>query len=90
MDRRFFPHVEYNFNVLKDKPIIDISYNYNYHKFLSFIDAECSGRTKDGITYSSNYPNLLYNVSIRPVACPLVTFDEVGSYNKPKQSYLAK
>ena len=53
------------------------------------------GSAKTGITYLSKYPDQFTNVSIRPVARPLVmskTFsavNEVESHNKSRQSDLA-
>ena len=55
-----------------DRPLITISYNYNAQKVLSLIVTDNAGSTKTGITYLSNYPDQFTNVSIRPVAKPLV------------------
>ena len=54
------------------RPLIDVGYKYNARKVLSFIVTDNAGSTKTGITYLSKYPDQFTNVSICPVACPLV------------------
>ena len=54
------------------RPLIAIGYKYNSRKVLSFIVTDNAGSTKTGITYLSKYPDQFTNVSILPVACPLV------------------
>ena len=54
------------------RPLIAIGYKYNARKVLSFIVTDNAGITKTGIPYLSNYPDQFTNVSIRPVACPVV------------------
>ena len=49
-----------------------IGYKYNVRKVLSFIVMDNAGSTKTGIPYLSKYPDQFTNVSIRPVARPLV------------------
>ena len=77
------------------RPLIAIGYKYNARKVLSFIVTVNAGSKKTGIPYLSKYPDQFTNVVIRPVARPLVmskTFsavNEVESYNKSRQSYLA-
>ena len=65
--------------VLRSKPmvprgrrLISIGYKYNARKVLSFIVTDNTRSTKTGITYLSKYPDQCTNVSIRPVARPLV------------------
>ena len=54
------------------RTLIDIGYKYNTRKVLSFIVKDNSGSTKTVIPYLSKYPDQFTNVSIRPVARPLV------------------
>ena len=54
------------------RPLIDIGYKYNARKVLSFIVTDNAGSTKTGIPYLSKYPDQFTNVSIRPVARPVV------------------
>ena len=54
------------------RPLIAIGYKYNARKVLYFIVTENSGITKTGIPYLSKYPDQFTNVSICPVACPVV------------------
>ena len=65
--------------VLRSKPmvpggrtLIAIGYKYNARKVLSFIVTDNAGSTKTGIPYLSKYPDQFTNVSICPVARPLV------------------
>ena len=65
--------------VLRSKPMVSggrqliaIGYKYNARKVLSFIVTDNSGSTNTGIPYLSKYPDQFTNVSIRPVARPLV------------------
>ena len=53
-------------------PLIAICYRYNARNVLSFIVTDNTGSTKTGIPYLSKYPDKFTNVSIRPVARPLV------------------
>ena len=53
-------------------PLIDIGYKYNARKVLSFNVTDNAGSAKTSIPYLSNYPDQFTNVSIRPVARPLV------------------
>ena len=54
------------------RPLIAIGYKYNARKVLSFIVTDNSGSTKTGIPYLSKYPDQFTNVSICPVARPVV------------------
>ena len=54
------------------RPLIAIGYKYNERKVLSFIVTDNTGITKNGIPYLSKYPDQFTNVSIRPVARPIV------------------
>ena len=54
------------------RPCIAIGYKYNARKVLSFIVTENAGSTKTGIPYLSKCPDQFTNVSILPVARPLV------------------
>ena len=56
-----------------DRPLIAIDCKYNAQKVLSFIVTDNAGITKTGITYLSRYPDQFTNVTICPVARPLVT-----------------
>ena len=77
------------------RPLIAVGYKYNARKVLSFIVTDNAGRTKNGIPYLSKYPDQFTNVSIRPVARPVVmsknisAVNEVDSHNKSRQSDLA-
>ena len=81
--------------VPRGRPLIVVGYKYNARKVLSFIVTENSGSTKTGIPYLSEYPDQFTNVSIRPVARPVVmskinsAVNEVDSHNKSRQSDLA-
>ena len=57
------------------RPLIAIGYKYNWRKVLSFIVKYIAGSTKTGIPYLSKYTDQFTNVSIRPVARPLVMSD---------------
>ena len=52
--------------------LIAIGYKYNARKVLSFIVTDNAGSKKTGISYLSKYPDQFTNVSIRPVARPVV------------------
>ena len=64
------------------RPLIAIGHKYNTHIFLSYIVIDNTGITQTGLTYLSKYPGQFYNVSIRPVARPLVMYKFVGSVNE--------
>ena len=53
-------------------PLIAIGDKYNARKVLFFIVTENVGITKTGIPYLSKYPDQFTNVSIFPVASPIV------------------
>ena len=77
-----------------DRPLIDIGYKYTTWKVLYFIVIDNIGSTKTGNPYLSKYPDQFANVSICPVARPLVlsktnAVNEIDSHNKPRQSDLA-
>ena len=63
--------------------------------FAGVIVTDNSGSTKTGIPCLSKYPDQFTNVSIRPVARPLVmsncfsAVNEVDSHNKSRKSDLA-
>ena len=68
-----------SYPLLKSKPmvpwerlLIAIGCKYNARKFLYFIVTDKAGSTKTGIPYLSKYPDQFNNVSICPVARPLV------------------
>ena len=65
-----------------NRPLIAIGYNNNARKVLSFIVTDNAGNTKTGITYLSKYPDQFTNVSIRPVARPLVMPKFFSSVNQ--------
>ena len=81
--------------VLGSRPPIDIYYNYNMRKVLSFIATYNAYSTQAGIPCLYKYPDQFANVGIFPVARTLDMskffgyFNEVDSYNKPRQSDLA-
>ena len=54
------------------RPLIAIGYKYNARKVLSFIVTDNAGSKNTGIPYLSKYPDQFTNVSIHPVARPLV------------------
>ena len=78
-----------------DRPLIAIGYKYNARKVLSFIVTDNSGSTKTCIPYLSKYPDQFTNVSIFPVARPLVmskcfsAVNEVDSHKNSRQYDLA-
>ena len=77
------------------RPLVDIGYKYNVHKVHSFIDKDNIGSTQEELYYLYKYPEQFSNVSIHPVAHPLVMYkffgsvNEVDSHNKSRHSYLA-
>ena len=64
------------------RPIFAIGYNYNYQKVLSFISTEDTGIKNYGINYLSKYPDQFSNVTIHPVAIPLVMYKIFGYVNE--------
>ena len=54
------------------RPLIAIGYKYNAQKVLYFIVTDNAGSTNTGTTYLSKYPDQFTNVSIRPIARPVV------------------
>ena len=77
-----------------DRLLIFIRYKYNMRKVLSFIVTDNAGITNTGIAYLSKYPEQFTNVSIHPVARPVVmskksAVNEVDSHKKSRQSDLA-
>ena len=77
------------------RPLIDIGYKYNMRKILYFIVKDNAWSTQAGLPYLTKYPDQFNNVSLRPVALPLVmskffsTVNEVKSQNKSRQYDLA-
>ena len=75
-----------------ERPLLAIGYKYNSRKVLSFVATVGAGSTTLDIPYLSNYQDKFSNVSIRPVARPLIMFKffgsvyEVDSHNKSRQS----
>ena len=75
--------------------LIYIEYKYNTHRVLPFSVTYNTSITKSGLPYFFNYPDQFSNVSVLPVARPLVVYkffgsvNEVGSHNKSRQSELA-
>ena len=74
----------------KDRPLISIGYKQNVWNVLSFIVTDNTGSTNTGIYYLSKYTDQFNNVSILPVARPLVmskeyAVNEVDSHNKSRQ-----
>ena len=58
----------------------------NARKVLSFIVTDNIGITQEGLTYSYKDPDQFYNVSILPVAHPLVMHTFIGSINPHNKS----
>ena len=52
------------------RPLIAIGYKYNPRNFLGFIATEGARCTKPGDSYLSRFPDIYYNVSVRPVVHP--------------------
>ena len=50
-----------------ERPLLAIGYKYNSRKFLGFIATEGAGSTEPSYPYLSCFPDIYYNVSIRPV-----------------------
>ena len=55
-----------------ERQLLAIYYKYNSRKVLSFVAKLGAESTTLGIPYLSKYPDQFYNVSIRPVAHPLL------------------
>ena len=80
--------------VPEERPLLAIVYKYNCQKVLSFVATLVGeGGTKLGIPYLSKYLDQFSNVSILPVACPLLMskfvglVNEVESHNKSRHLY---
>ena len=58
--------------VPRGRTLIDIGYKYNARKVPYFIVKDNIRSKHTGITYLSKYPEQFTNLSIRPVARPLV------------------
>ena len=56
----------------EERLLLAIRYKYNYRKVLSFFATAGAGSTTLGIPYLSKYPDQFSNVSIHPVAIPLL------------------
>ena len=75
-----------------DRSLITIGCKYNTRKVISFIFTSDAGTTTSGIPYLSNYHGPFYNVSICPVASPVVMYkffgyvNDVESHNRSRQS----
>ena len=52
-----------------ESPLLAIGYKYNSRNVLGFIATEGAGRTETGDPYLSRFPDIYYNVSVRPVFC---------------------
>ena len=61
--------------------LIGIGYKYNARKVLYFTVTEDAGSTHAGLPYLSKYHDQFSNVSICPVAHPLVIYNFFGSVN---------
>ena len=77
------------------RPLVAIGLKYNTRKVLSIIVTDNTRSPQAGLLYLSKYPNQFTNISIRPVARPLVMYklfgavNEVDSHKKLRQSDLA-
>ena len=49
------------------RPLMSIGYKYNSRKALGFISTEGDGSTEPGYPYLSRFPDIYWNVSVRPV-----------------------
>ena len=76
------------------RPLINIGCKYDYWKVIYFVSTEDIGRKKAYITYLYNFPYQFDNISISPVARPLLISElfefvnEVESQKKYRQSDL--
>ena len=81
--------------VPEESPLLAIGCKYNSRKVLSFFAIAGVGSTTLGIPYLSNYLDQFSNLSILPVACPLLVskfsglVNGVDSQNKSRQSDLS-
>ena len=77
-----------------ERALLAIGYKNNTKKVISCVATAGVGSTTLGIPYLWKYPDQFYNVSIRPVACPLLlskffgSVNEVDSHNKLRKSYI--
>ena len=53
-----------------ESPLMAIGYKYNSRKVLGFIATEGAGSTEPGDPYLSRFPDIYYNVPVRPVVRP--------------------
>ena len=80
--------------VPRGRPLISIGYKYNARKVLSYIFIDKIWSTQAGLHYLSKYPDQFFNVSVFPIASPLVVYKFFGSvndvdyHNKSRQSDL--
>ena len=65
-----------------ERRILAIGYKYNYQKVQLFVASSGAGSTTLGIPYLLKYPDQFSNVSIRPVARPLLMSKFFGSVNE--------
>ena len=78
-----------------ERPLLSIGYKYNSGKFLVFIATEGSGSTEPGDPYLSRFPDIYYNVYVRPVVLPHLigryfnVCNKIDNHNRMRQSALA-
>ena len=70
-----------NHMVPRGRLLIAIGYKYNVRKVIYFIVTDNTWITQEGLPYLSKYSDKSNNVSIFPVACPLVMYKFFGSVN---------
>ena len=77
-----------------ERPLLAIGYKYNSRKVLGFIAIEGAGSTEPGDPYLSRFPDIYYNVSVRPVVRPHLlgryfnACNAIENHNRMRQSDL--
>ena len=69
-----------------ERPPLAIGYKYNSMKVLGFIAIEGAGSTEPGDPYLSRFPDIYYNVSVRPIFCPHFLGSYFNVCNSNRQS----
>ena len=78
-----------------ERPLLAIGYKYHYSKVLGFIATEGGGSTEPGDPYLSSFPNIYFNVSVRPIVRPRLlgryfnAYNTIDNHNSTQQSDLA-
>ena len=63
------------------RPLLALGYKYNFKKVLGCIATEGAGSTAPGDSYLSRFPNIYYNVDVRPVFHPQLLGRYVNACN---------